>query len=76
MNLIYSFVRRGLKVREVEVPWSHEEGGSKVSRRLLKVSVMMFLSLVKLRTWYSPLRWILHTKIYLITERTILKVLR
>jgi glycosyltransferase involved in cell wall biosynthesis len=76
VNLIYSFVRRGFRVKEVEIPWDHQEKGSKVSRKVIKVSLMMFLSLVKLRTYYSPLKWLLSTGLYLRAERKVIRLLR
>ncbi|WP_409366447.1 glycosyltransferase [Metallosphaera sp. D4-4] len=76
VNLIYSFVRRGFSVKEVEVRWDHEDQGSKISRKVMKVSLMMFLSLVKLRTFYSPFRGILQTGAYRWAESRIVDALR
>jgi glycosyltransferase involved in cell wall biosynthesis len=76
INLIYSFMRRGYIVEEVEVPWNHKEEGSHVSRKLVKVIVMMFLSLLKLRTFYSPARWILDTRSYKSMESVLVNILR
>ncbi|QKQ99452.1 glycosyltransferase [Metallosphaera tengchongensis] len=76
VNLVYSFLRMGFKVVEVEIPWSHMEEGSKVSRKIAKVSLMMLLSLIKLRTFYSPFRGVLRSRIYLQMEKTIIQLLR
>ncbi|BBD73533.1 hypothetical protein HS1genome_1922 [Sulfodiicoccus acidiphilus] len=75
VNLIYSFVRRGYKVVEVPVTWVHKDGG-KVSGRVVKTATMMFLSLVKLRTYYSPARWVLRTRLYRRAEAWLQRVLR
>ncbi|BCS91523.1 glycosyltransferase [Metallosphaera javensis (ex Sakai et al. 2022)] len=76
VNLIYSFMRRGYTVSEVEVEWDHEDQGSKISRKVMRVSLMMFLSLVKLRTYYSPFRGILGTGVYRWAESRIINALR
>lgn len=62
LNLIYSFVRRGFKVEEIPVNYIHKEEDSKISGKLLKIIIFMFLSVVKLRIFYSPFRKILFTK--------------
>ncbi len=76
VNLIYAFKRRGYRIREVEVEYVVDEGDSKISRDLLKVIVLMFLSLVKLRVYYSPMRWITYTKWFLKAQDFLLKRLR
>ncbi len=75
VNLIYAFKRRGLKIKEVEADYLHDESNSKISKKLLKVVILMFLSLIKLRVYYSPLRGILRTRPYKFLEKEILKVL-
>ncbi|MEM3666740.1 MAG: glycosyltransferase [Candidatus Bathyarchaeia archaeon] len=59
INLIYSTVRRGFKVKEVGITWRHVEKSSKVSKALLKLIIGMFFSLVRLRLYYSKFRPIL-----------------
>jgi glycosyltransferase involved in cell wall biosynthesis len=63
VNLIYSAVRRGFKVKEVPITYTHMERGSKISRALTKVVIGMFFSLIKLRLYYSRFRFILNTNI-------------
>ena len=41
--------RGGKRVLEYLVTWQHEDEGSKVSGNVMKVALMDFLSLVKLR---------------------------
>jgi glycosyltransferase involved in cell wall biosynthesis len=62
VNLIYSAMRKGFKVKEVGITWSHVEHESKVSKALIKLMVGMFFSLIKLRLYYSKFRPILNTK--------------
>lgn len=62
VNLIYSAMRCGFKVKEVGVAWMHVEKGSKVSGALMKLVLGMFFSLVKLRLYYSRLRCTLSTR--------------
>jgi hypothetical protein len=76
VNLIYSFKRRGFKVREVEIGYIHDEKNSKISKDLVKVILLMFLSLVKLRVFYSPLRGILNTEAFRRSQTFILRILR
>ncbi|MEM1646297.1 MAG: glycosyltransferase [Ignisphaera sp.] len=76
VNLIYAFKRRGFSVKEVVVEYIHDETDSKVSKKLLKVVLLMFLSLIKLRVYYSPFRWIIFTKTYLKIQNWILERLR
>jgi len=76
VNLIYAFKRNGYQVKEVEISYIHDETDSKISRNLLKVIMLMFLSLVKLRVFYSPLNGVLETKTFIRMQTFILKVLR
>jgi glycosyltransferase involved in cell wall biosynthesis len=62
VNLIYSAMRRGFKVKEVGITYTHVEHESKVSKALAKLVLGMFFSLIKLRVYYSRLRPILGTK--------------
>ncbi|MGC9105532.1 MAG: glycosyltransferase [Thermoprotei archaeon] len=75
VNLIYAFKKRGYKIAQVEVEYENDEAGSKISSRLLKVTVLMFLSLIKLRVFYSPFKGILRTKFYRSLEARILRAL-
>lgn len=56
INLIYSVLRFGFVVKEIPVEYAHVESDSKVSRSLFKIGFGMFLSLVRLRLYYSKLR--------------------
>jgi glycosyltransferase involved in cell wall biosynthesis len=62
VNLIYSAMRMGFKVKEVGITYTHVEHGSKVSKSLVKLMVGMLFSLIKLRLYYSRFRPILDTK--------------
>lgn len=75
-NLVYAFLRRGLKVVSMQLKWRHEERGSKVSGRLFKVSLIELLSLLKLRAYYSPFRPILSTRAFLWAQGKLLRALR
>jgi len=75
-NLIYSFLKHGFSVKEVPVRYEHEEEDSKISGKLFKIIIFMFLSLVKLRVFYSPFRGVLYTKTFLKLQDKIIKVLR
>ena len=75
-NLVYSFLRRNMKVLEYPVVWRHEESGSKVSKGLFKVILMDFFSLIKLRVYYSPVNEILSSKLYIKVQNFLLRVLR
>lgn len=58
VNLIVSAHRAGFKVLEVPTEWT-DIGGSKVTASLFRSSLTMFLSTVRLRLIYSPLRPVL-----------------
>ena len=51
INLIVSALKKGAKVKEIPIYWQDKEG-SKV--KLLRTSLMMFMSIVRLRLLYSP----------------------
>lgn len=55
VNLIVSAHRAGFKILEVPTEWT-DIGGSKVTASLFRSSLTMFLSTVRLRLIYSPLR--------------------
>lgn len=65
INLIYEFKRRGYNIKEVEISYIHDETDSKISRKLFKIIFFMFLSLLKLRVYYSPYKGILKTRAFL-----------
>jgi len=75
-NLLYAFLRRGKRVLEYPVTWRHEDEGSKVSGKVMKVALMDFLSLVKLRVYYSPLRPILSTRSFSRAQALAIRALR
>ena len=75
-NLVYSFIRHGFTVKEVPIKYNHEEEDSKISGKLIKIILFMFLSLVKLRVFYSPFRWVLYTRMFLKLQDKIIKALR
>ncbi|BBG27741.1 glycosyltransferase [Sulfuracidifex tepidarius] len=76
VNLIYAFKRKGYKIKEVEVDYIHDETDSKISKKLVKVILLMFLSLVKLRVYYSPFRGVLKTRLFMKAQTFILRILR
>ena len=58
VNLLYSLKRAGFSIREVPTEWT-DMMGSKVSEHLVRSSLTMFLSVVRLRLIYSPFyRWL------------------
>jgi hypothetical protein len=54
VNLLYSLKRAGYVVREVPTEWT-DKVGSKVTKTLFRTSLVMFLSVVRLRLVYSPI---------------------
>ncbi|MCY0883931.1 MAG: glycosyltransferase [Acidianus infernus] len=76
VNLIYEFKRRGYSIKEVEISYIHDETDSKISSKLFKIIIFMFLSLLKLRVYYSPFKGILKTKAFLKAQDLILRILR
>jgi len=58
VNLLYCLKREKFVVREEPTEWT-DKIGSKVTQRLLRSSLVMFLSVVRLRLIYSPYyRWL------------------
>jgi glycosyltransferase involved in cell wall biosynthesis len=55
INLLYLIKRNGFKILEVPTVWT-DKSGSKVN--LLKSSLTMFLSVVRIRWIYSPFKWL------------------
>ena len=53
VNFLYSAKKLGVKIEEVEIEWEYKEG-SRV--KLFSVTKKMFLSLIRLRLYYSPFR--------------------
>lgn len=53
VNLLYAVKRAGLRVLEVPTQWT-DKAGSTVTRTLFRSSLVMFLSVVRLRLIYSP----------------------
>jgi glycosyltransferase involved in cell wall biosynthesis len=53
VNLLYSLKHAGFKVLEVPIEWT-DKLGSKVTSSLFRSSLVMFLSVVRLRLVYSP----------------------
>jgi glycosyltransferase involved in cell wall biosynthesis len=70
VNLLYALKRRGFRILEAPIEWT-DKLGSKVTQSLLRSSLVMFLSVLRLRLVYSPFyRWLeplrpLETWIYL-----------
>ncbi len=54
VNLLYALKREGYLVFEVPTEWT-DKSGSKVTQSLLRSSLVMFLSVFRLRLIYSPL---------------------
>jgi glycosyltransferase involved in cell wall biosynthesis len=58
VNLLYALKREGFRVMEVPIEWT-DKFGSTVTRSLLRSSLVMFLSVLRLRLIYSPLyKWL------------------
>ena len=58
VNLLYALKRHGRRVLEMPIEWT-DKLGSTVTRNLLRSSLVMFLSVVRLRLVYSPCyRWL------------------
>lgn len=55
VNLLYALHRAGFRIKEVPIEWT-DIGGSKVTQTLMRSSLVMFLSVVRLRLVYSRLR--------------------
>lgn len=70
VNLLFSLKRAGCRVVEVPIEWT-DKAGSTVTRGLMRNSLVMFLSVLRVRLVYSPLyRWLrplrpLETWVYL-----------
>lgn len=56
VNFLYSAKKLEFKIKEVEIEWEHNEG-SRV--KLFSTTIKMFISLLKLRLFYSPFRFLL-----------------
>jgi glycosyltransferase involved in cell wall biosynthesis len=61
VNLIYSALFHGFKVKEVGITWI-EKDGSKLSDEFYKQPIFMALSILRLRLYYSNLKKILKSK--------------
>lgn len=58
VNLLVSLKRAGFKIKEVPIEWT-DIAGSKVTSSLFRSSLVMFLSVLRVRLIYSPLyRWL------------------
>jgi hypothetical protein len=58
VNLLYALRQHRLRVVEVPIEWT-DKLGSTVTRSLVRTSLVMFLSVVRLRLVYSPFyRWL------------------
>ncbi len=53
VNLLYALKRGGFTILEVPIEWT-DKIGSKVTQTLLRSSLVMFLSVLRLRLIYSP----------------------
>ncbi len=53
VNLLYSLKREGFSILEVPTEWT-DKVGSKVTQTLVRSSLVMFLSVLRLRLIYSP----------------------
>jgi len=58
VNLLFSLKRAGFSVKEVAIEWT-DKLGSKVTANLWRTSLVMFLSVVRLRLVHSPFyKWL------------------
>ncbi|HXG49216.1 MAG TPA: glycosyltransferase [Methylomirabilota bacterium] len=53
VNLLYALKRAGFRIKEVPIEWT-DKAGSKVTQTLLRSSLVMLLSVVRLRLVHSP----------------------
>lgn len=53
VNLLYVLKRAGFRILEVPIEWT-DMAGSKVTQTLMRTSLVMFLSVARLRLIYSP----------------------
>jgi glycosyltransferase involved in cell wall biosynthesis len=53
VNLLFALKRQGFRILEVPTEWT-DKMGSKVTQALLRSSLVMFLSVLRLRLIYSP----------------------
>ena len=58
VNFLYSAKKLGFKIKEVGIEWEYSEG-SKI--KLFSVTKKMFISLLRLRLFYSPFRFLIST---------------
>ncbi|MGD6851898.1 MAG: glycosyltransferase [Candidatus Bathyarchaeia archaeon] len=63
VNVIYSSISFGFKVKEVGISW-FEKDGSKLSGGFSKQSFLMVISLLRLRLYYSRFRKILYSRLF------------
>jgi glycosyltransferase involved in cell wall biosynthesis len=59
VNFLYSAKKLGFKIKAEDIVWEHSEG-SKI--KLFDVTKEMFSSLIKLRLFYSPFRFLVQSK--------------
>lgn len=62
VNLVYSSLRKGFTVTNICVSWNHCDDYSKVSGNCWKISFAMFLSIFRLRVYYSRFRKLLYSR--------------
>jgi glycosyltransferase involved in cell wall biosynthesis len=55
VNLIYSTIEKGFKVKEIGLIWKHDKEKSRI-KNLWRVSIKMLISLIRLRIYYSKLK--------------------
>ena len=54
VNLLYAIKRAGFEIHEEATEWT-DQLGSKVTQTLFRSSIVMFLSVIRLRLFYSPI---------------------
>ncbi|MEM3874101.1 MAG: glycosyltransferase [Candidatus Bathyarchaeia archaeon] len=63
VNLIYSALRKGFTVVNIYVNWNHSDDGSKISGNCWKIGFAMFLSVLRLKVYYSRFRKLLYSRL-------------
>jgi glycosyltransferase involved in cell wall biosynthesis len=61
VNLLYEIKRAGGQIEEVPIAWTDDHDST--IKKPIKTSLIMFLSVLRLRAFYSPLRriyWLIH----------------
>ena len=56
INLILASLHHGFSIEEISIEYHHSDNESKITKNLSRISLTMFLSLIKLRIYHSRFR--------------------